>query len=71
MKRYLRKATVTVKHFVKDEQVFVIIQDTGVGIPRDRLERLGTPFFSTKPSGTGICGRSRDPGVLFGKPSRF
>jgi nitrogen-specific signal transduction histidine kinase len=28
--------------------------DTGVGVPRDQQERMFTPFWSTKPQGTGL-----------------
>ncbi|MBW7455663.1 PAS domain S-box protein [Paenibacillus sepulcri] len=34
--------------------LIVRIQDQGVGIPKDKLERLGSPFYSTKSSGTGL-----------------
>jgi signal transduction histidine kinase len=30
------------------------IRDDGVGIPRDVLERVGTPFFTTRKDGTGL-----------------
>lgn len=32
----------------------VSFQDTGCGIPEDRLIRLGEPFYSTKEKGTGL-----------------
>lgn len=32
----------------------VVIQDTGMGIPPDRLSRLFEPFFTTKEGGTGL-----------------
>ena len=30
------------------------ISDTGCGIPKENIERIFTPFFSSKPSGTGL-----------------
>lgn len=39
----------------KDNQgVVVEIEDSGMGIPQDHLERIFEPFFSTKPKGTGL-----------------
>jgi len=35
-------------------QVFVEIEDTGVGIPAEILGRVFDPFFTTKPHGTGM-----------------
>ena len=34
--------------------VEIIISDTGVGIPRDRLDKIFLPFYTTKPRGTGM-----------------
>jgi two-component system, sensor histidine kinase and response regulator len=30
------------------------VRDDGVGMPRDVLDRIGTPFFTTRPDGTGL-----------------
>ncbi|MFC5470067.1 PAS domain S-box protein [Cohnella suwonensis] len=37
-----------------DGNAITRISDEGVGIPQDRLERIGEPFFSLKESGTGL-----------------
>ncbi|WP_342374812.1 ATP-binding protein [Myxococcus stipitatus] len=31
-----------------------VVEDRGTGIPRDVLERVGEPFFTTKPAGQGM-----------------
>jgi len=48
------KGNITIHHRMKDSQVEVIISDTGVGIPKEKLDLIGTPFFSTKSDGTGM-----------------
>jgi len=48
------KGTVTVRQLRKGQYAEVSIADTGRGIPEDKLMLLGTPFFSTKPEGTGM-----------------
>jgi signal transduction histidine kinase len=35
-------------------QLRVAVEDTGIGIPKENIDRLFTPFFTTKPSGTGL-----------------
>ncbi|TEB06092.1 Sporulation kinase E [Pelotomaculum schinkii] len=44
----------TIKTLQDGDQVVLSIQDQGNGIKPDVLEKLGTPFFSTKDSGTGL-----------------
>ena len=46
--------TLTIIHEMVDHDIIVTIKDTGVGIPEDKLNLLGTPFFTTKDHGTGM-----------------
>lgn len=48
------EGTITLRHDSNENYVVVSIEDTGVGIPKDQLSLLGTPFFSTKTEGTGM-----------------
>ncbi len=43
-----------VKTMIHDHNVQISIQDTGVGIPKDKLKKLGEPFFTTKKTGNGL-----------------
>jgi signal transduction histidine kinase len=47
--------SLTVKTSVRpaDKSVWVQIEDTGSGIPEDKLDKLFEPFFTTKPVGSG------------------
>jgi signal transduction histidine kinase len=44
----------TIKTYQENGCVVLAIEDQGVGIEPDVLEKLGTPFFSTKDNGTGL-----------------
>lgn len=35
-------------------EIVLTVQDNGPGIPAEILDKIGTPFFTTKPSGTGL-----------------
>ena len=48
------KGTLIICHYVAADQLVVTIEDTGVGIPKDKLTLLGTPFYTTKDHGTGM-----------------
>ncbi len=36
------------------EAVRIVVADNGVGMSNETLAKLGTPFFSTRPNGTGL-----------------
>ncbi|MGE5653054.1 MAG: two-component system sensor histidine kinase NtrB [Bacillota bacterium] len=46
--------SLTVRCSVEDSMARVEIADTGVGIPFENLEKIGRPFFTTKPGGSGL-----------------
>ncbi|MDI6711039.1 MAG: MEDS domain-containing protein [Thermoanaerobacterales bacterium] len=46
--------TLTVRTYANDHEAVLEVQDEGTGISPDNLERIGTPFFSTKEQGTGL-----------------
>ncbi|MBY0120981.1 ATP-binding protein [Bacillus sp. S/N-304-OC-R1] len=48
------EGTIKITHASVDHEVIVTIQDSGKGIPQDKLKLLGTPFFTTKEQGTGM-----------------
>jgi two-component system, sporulation sensor kinase E len=45
----------------EDGKVVVHFMDDGVGIPEDKLEEIGTPFYTTKEDA-----RTRDPNAVIG-----
>ncbi|MFA5147083.1 MAG: ATP-binding protein [Candidatus Omnitrophota bacterium] len=47
------KGKVTVTGYKEKGRVFIDIQDTGSGIPEDKLKMLFNPFFTTKEPGKG------------------
>ncbi|HEY6100192.1 MAG TPA: ATP-binding protein, partial [Anaeromyxobacter sp.] len=49
-----RGGTVQVEIGEQDGAVRVSVRDSGRGMPRDVLERVGTPFFTTREQGTGL-----------------
>ncbi len=44
----------TIKTYSAENIVILEIQDEGCGIDREVLEKIGTPFFTTKDTGTGL-----------------
>ncbi|CAH2714291.1 Adaptive-response sensory-kinase SasA [Neobacillus rhizosphaerae] len=43
-----------VKTIIQDNNVQISIQDSGVGIPKEKLQKLGEPFYTTKKNGNGL-----------------
>ena len=48
------RLTIKTDRSQKDGSVRVSVSDTGIGIKKENLERLGEPFFTTKESGKGL-----------------
>lgn len=46
--------TLTIRTYMEQDEVVLAIEDEGKGIEPEVLEKLGTPFFSTKDNGTGL-----------------
>lgn len=46
--------TLTIQTMEQNNKVILAVVDQGNGIPDTILERLGTPFFTTKENGTGL-----------------
>lgn len=38
----------------KNETIVITIQDTGIGMTKEEISRLGKPYYSTKEEGTGL-----------------
>lgn len=49
-----QNGSVTLKTYSKDGKVILSVKDQGAGIKPEDIEKLGTPFFSTKECGTGL-----------------
>jgi signal transduction histidine kinase len=45
---------ITINAAVQDEQVTVTIEDNGVGIPHENIDKIFDPFFTTKDVGKGM-----------------
>lgn len=37
-----------------EKEIYIDISDTGCGIPPEKMEKIGVPFFTTKAEGTGL-----------------
>jgi len=46
--------TLTIRTSMDGEEVVLAVQDEGGGIKAENLEKVGTPFFTTKENGTGL-----------------
>jgi two-component system sporulation sensor kinase B len=46
--------TVDITLFAKDKSVVIEIRDTGMGMTKEQVKRLGNPYYSTKEKGTGL-----------------
>jgi two-component system, sporulation sensor kinase E len=45
---------ITIRTFKEEGEVVLSVRDQGAGINSDVLEKIGTPFFTTKETGTGL-----------------
>ncbi|MEN6348016.1 MAG: PocR ligand-binding domain-containing protein [Syntrophomonas sp.] len=48
------RGVVTIRTFLEENNVVLEVRDEGHGIDRELLDKLGTPFFTTKEQGTGL-----------------
>jgi len=48
------RGILTIRTYVEGEHLVLSVQDEGCGISIEYLDKLGTPFFTTKENGTGL-----------------
>ncbi len=48
------KGTITITSAIKDTNVEIAFSDTGKGIPKENVEKMFTPLFTTKAKGMGL-----------------
>ena len=46
--------TLTTEYLAKDKEICLSVIDNGAGISQEDLDKLGTPFYTTKDTGTGL-----------------
>ena len=46
--------SVQVRAYIQDDNLVIDVTDNGNGIPAPQLDKVFSPGFSTKPSGTGL-----------------
>ncbi len=46
--------TISTHHHLKENQISILIEDTGIGVPSRDIPRLFEPFFTTKKEGKGV-----------------
>jgi two-component system, sporulation sensor kinase E len=39
---------------IGEQHIQITIQDEGIGIPKDKIKKIGEPFYTTKEKGTGL-----------------
>ncbi|RNA67883.1 ATP-binding protein [Alteribacter keqinensis] len=48
------RLTVSTSYRKQEEEIVISFADTGIGMDERTIEKLGTPFYTTKESGTGL-----------------
>lgn len=49
-----RNGIVSVTTYKDEEKLYVIIKDNGIGMTREEINKIITPFYTTKENGTGL-----------------
>jgi len=49
-----KRVFIAVRELIGQPSVTLTIRDNGIGIPTETLRRVFTPFFTTRPGGTGL-----------------
>lgn len=48
------EGTITIKTTKSDNKILITIEDTGIGVSKENLQKIFDPFFTTKSSGLGL-----------------
>ena len=50
------KPTIKMHTALLDDHMEIVLEDNGIGIPQENVDKVFTPFFTTKPTGEGNIG---------------
>ena len=48
------RGVLTAKSHQEDDRVLISVSDTGIGLPREKTDRIFDAFVTTKPQGSGM-----------------
>lgn len=51
---YSKKSKIIISSSITNDNVYIYIYDNGTGINDEVFKKIGNPFFTTKPNGTGL-----------------
>ena len=59
------RGTITIKTYIEGKNIVISFQDDGCGIPKENIDQIFLPFYTTKPIGSGTgMGLSISHGII-------
>lgn len=49
-----KESYISINTFIEDKKFYIVVEDNGIGIEEENLNKIKDPFFTTKKNGTGL-----------------